>query len=122
MHRHAAITLSLLCADITYNTNNTYIPKTLTSRSFSTAEIMRYQYPNIEPEEIFQEFFDGKRTNAQLLKSELTVTAYIPTMQVKEIGQIMEVTRNQSQHVSENKLNSTTQSLSIMLSDWSTLC
>jgi hypothetical protein len=121
MHRHAAITLSLLCADITYNTNTaTYLR--LTSCSFSTAKIKGYQYLNIEPEEIIQEIYDGKRTNAQLLKSELTVTAYIPTMQVKEIDQIMEVTRNQSQHISKNKLNLATQSLSIMLSEWLTLC
>jgi hypothetical protein len=85
MHRHAAITMSLLCADITYNTNNCYIPKILTSRSFSTAQIKGYQNPHLEPEEIIQEIFDGTRTDAPLLKSELTITAYIPTMRVKEI-------------------------------------
>jgi hypothetical protein len=76
MHRQVAITLSLLCADITFDTNNSCIPKTSTSCSFSTAEIKGYQYSNIEPEEIIQKKLTGKRTNAQLLKSELTITAY----------------------------------------------
>ncbi len=41
---------------------------------------------------------------------------------MKETDKIMEVTRTQSQYVSKNKLNSATQTLSIMLSDWLTLC
>ncbi len=57
-----------------------------------------------------------------MFKTELTFTAYIPTLPVKEIDKIMEVTRTQSQYVSENKLNSATRILSIMLSDWLTLC
>jgi hypothetical protein len=122
MHRHAAITMSLLRADITYNTNSCYVPRTLTSCSFSTAQIKGYQNPHLEPEEIIQEILDGTRTDAPLLKSELTITAYIPTMQVKKIDKIMKVTRTQSQYALENKLNSATQTLSIMLSDWLTIC
>jgi hypothetical protein len=94
----------------------------LTSRLFSTAQIKGYQNPHLEPEEIIQKSFDGTRTDAPLLKSELTITACKPTMRVKEIDKIMEVTRTQSQYVSENKLNSAMQTLSIMLSDWLTLC
>jgi hypothetical protein len=93
----------------------------LTSCLFSTAQIKRYQNPHLEPEEIIEEFFDGTRTDAPLLKSE-TITAYIPTIQVKKIDKVMEVTRTQSQYVSKNKLNSATRILSIMLSDWLTLC
>jgi hypothetical protein len=102
MHRYAAIRMSLLCADITYNINNCYVPRTLTSHSFSTAQIKGYQNPHLEPEEIIQEFFDGTRTDTPLLKPELTITAYVSIMQVKEIEKIMEVTRTQSQYVSEN--------------------
>jgi hypothetical protein len=43
-------------------------------------------------QKIIQEIFDGTRTDAPLLKLELTVTAYILTMRVKDIDRIMEVT------------------------------
>jgi len=35
LHRHAAIIMTLLCADITYNTKNCYIPRTLQKSSFN---------------------------------------------------------------------------------------
>jgi hypothetical protein len=49
VHRHAAIRMSFLCANITYNTNSCYVPRTLTSCSFSTAQIKGYQNPHLEP-------------------------------------------------------------------------
>jgi hypothetical protein len=75
MHRHAAITMSLLCADITYDTNNCYVPNTLTSGSFSTGRIKGYANPHLQQEEIIQQIFDGTRIDVFLLKSKLTITA-----------------------------------------------
>jgi hypothetical protein len=57
MHRHATITMSLLCADITYDTNNCYVPKTLTKTSFSKGQIKRYADPDLQPGKKFKRFF-----------------------------------------------------------------
>jgi hypothetical protein len=64
MHRHEAITMSLLCADITYNASNCYVPKTLTKTSFSMGQIKGYANPDLQPAETVQEIFDGTRTDA----------------------------------------------------------
>jgi hypothetical protein len=78
----------------------------LTNDSFSMGQIKGCADPHLQPEEIIQQIFDSTRTDAPLLKSELTITAYIPTMRVKDINRIMEVIQTQSQYVSDNKLNS----------------
>jgi hypothetical protein len=122
MHRHTAIKLSLLCADITYDTNNCYVPKTLTKTSFSKGQIKGCANPDLQPGKIIQEIFDGTRTDAPVLKSKLTVTSYIPTMRVKDMDRMLEVTQTQSQYVSNNKLNSAMLTLSTTLGDWLTLC
>ncbi len=59
MHRHAAITMSLLCANITYDTNNCFIPKMLTKTSFSKGQIKGYADPDLQLAKIIQEIFDG---------------------------------------------------------------
>jgi hypothetical protein len=97
MHRHAAITMSLLYADITYDTNNCYVPKALTKTSFSKEKIKGCADPDLQPAKIIQEIFDGTRTDTPLPKSKLTVTAYIPTTRVKYIDRMLEVTQTQSQ-------------------------
>jgi hypothetical protein len=66
--------------------------------------------------------FDGKTSDAPLLKSNITITAYIPTMVVKDIDAIMEVTCGQSQSVSDNKLSSAMRTLSTSLHDCLSIC
>ncbi len=71
---------------------------------------------------LFRTFFYGKRSDAPLLKSEITITAYIPTMAVKDIDTIMEVTRGQSQSIFDNKLSSAIQTLSTRYHDCLSIC
>jgi hypothetical protein len=51
MHRHAAIIMTLLCANISYNTNNCYVPKILEKILFHDY-IKRYTNPGPCPIEI----------------------------------------------------------------------
>jgi hypothetical protein len=122
MHRHVAITLSLLCADITYDSTNCYIFNTLTTNSIKRGDIKGFADSKVPPKKLIQDIFDGKRSDAPLLKSEITITAYIPTMAVKDIDTIMEVMRGQSQSVSDNELSSAMQTLSSSLHDCLSIC
>jgi hypothetical protein len=117
-----AITLSLLCADITYDSTNCYIFNTLTTNSIERGDIKGFADPKIPPKKLIQDICDGKRSDAPLLKSKITITAYIPTMAVKDIDAIMEVTCGQSQSVSDNKLSSAMQTLSTSLRDCLSIC
>jgi hypothetical protein len=121
MHRHAAIIMTLLCADITYNTKNCYIPRTLQKSSFNDY-IKGYTDTEPTPFQIIQAIFDGTNVDAKMLKTVMNVMAYIPQKTQTEITTLMEVMRTQSQHVSENKLTSAARTLSTTLSDWLKLC
>ncbi len=112
----AAIIMTLLCANITYNTNNCYLPKTLEKSSFHDY-IKRYTNPGQCPIEIIQGIFDGTNGNAKMLKTVMNVMAFIPTKTETNISKLMEVMRTQSWHVSKNKLSSTARTLSTHLSD-----
>jgi hypothetical protein len=116
MHRHAAIIMTLLCANISYNTNNCYVPKTLEKILFCDY-IKRYTNPGPCPIEIIQHIFDGTNREATMLKMGLNVMAYIPTKTETDINKLMEVMRIQSQHISKNKLSSAARTLSTTLSD-----
>jgi hypothetical protein len=111
--RHAAILMTHMCADITYDSDNTYIHKTLTTESIKRGDIRGLA--NIE------NFFNGT-SDASLHKTELTITAFIPTMEIMDIGQIMALTQQQRQFVSENKINSAVKTLAMNLQDWLTIC
>jgi hypothetical protein len=50
------------------------------------------------------------------------MVAHVPTMKVKDINKVLEVTRCRSQYVLDKKLNSAMQNLSTSLGDWFTLC
>jgi hypothetical protein len=78
MHRHAAITMSLLSANITHDSNNCYISKTLSMTSFCTSGIKCFANPNQKSADIIQQCSDGNRQDTPLLKMELTINAYIP--------------------------------------------
>ena len=121
MHRHAAIIMTLLCADITYNTKNCYIPRTLQKSSFNDY-IKGYTDTEPTPFQIIQGIFDGTNVDAKMVKTVMNVMAYIPQKTQTEITTLMEVMRTQSQHVSENKLTSAARTLSTTLSDWLKLC
>jgi len=121
MHRHAAIIMTLLCADITYNTKNCYIPRTLQKSSFNDY-IKGYTDTEPTPFQIIQAIFDGTNVDAKMVKTVMNVMAYIPQKTQTEITTLMEVMRTQSQHVSENKLTSAARTLSTTLSDWLKLC
>ena len=121
MHRHAAIIMTLLCADITYNTKNCYIPRTLQKSSFNDY-IKGYTDTEATPFQIIQAIFDGTNVDAKMLKTVMNVMAYIPQKTQTDIATLMEVMRTQSQHVSENKLTSAARTLSTTLSDWLKLC
>jgi hypothetical protein len=117
MHRHAAIIMSLLCSDITYDTNNCYVQGTLKKSSF-TNHIKGYTDNEKTPDIIIREIFNGSNKTARMLKTPMSVQAYIPTKQNENINEIMVATRVQSQHVSENKLSSATRTLSTDISDY----
>jgi hypothetical protein len=121
MHRHTAIIITLLCADITYNTKNCYIPCTLQKSSFNDY-IKGYTDTEATPFQIIQAIFDGTNVDAKMLKTVMNVMAYIPQKTQTDIATLMEVIRTQSQHVSENKLTSVARTLSTTLSDWLKLC
>ncbi len=122
MHRHVAITLSLLCADITYDSKNCYIFNTLTTNLIKRGDIKGFADPKLQPNQIIQDIFDGKISDAPLLKSKITITANIPTKTVKYVDKSMDVMRDQSQSVSNNKLSSAMQTLSISLHDCLAIC
>jgi hypothetical protein len=84
MHRHVAITLSLLCADITYDSTNCYIYRILTTKSMKRGDIKGFADPKVPPSMLIQDIFNGKRSDAPLLKSDISITACIPTMVVKD--------------------------------------
>jgi hypothetical protein len=54
MHRHVAITLSLLCADITYDSTNCYICRTLTTESLKRGDIKEFAGPKVPPRQLHQ--------------------------------------------------------------------
>jgi hypothetical protein len=87
MHRHAAIIMTLLCANISYNTNNCYVPKTLEKILFHDY-IKRYTDPDPCPIEIIQHIFDGTNREAKMLKTGLNVMAYIPTKTETDINKL----------------------------------
>ncbi len=78
MHRHAAIIMALLCANISYNTNNCYVPKSLGKNSFQDC-IKGYTDPDQSPIQIIQDILDGTNRDAKMLKTGMNVMAYIPT-------------------------------------------
>jgi hypothetical protein len=121
MHRHAAIIMTLLCANISYNTNNCYVPKTLEIILFHDC-IKRCTSPGPCPIKIIQHIFDGTNSKAKILKTGLNVMAYIPTKTEMDINKLMKVMRIQSRHVSKNKLSSAARTLSTTLSDWLKQC
>ncbi len=121
MHRHAAIIMTLLCANISYNINNCYVPKTLEKISFHDY-IKRYTNPGPCPIKIIQHIFDGANREAKMLKTCLNVMAYISTKTEIDINKLMEVMRIQSWHVSKNKLSSAARTLYTTLSDWLKQC
>jgi hypothetical protein len=96
--------------------------RTLTTESIKRGDIKGFSDPKVPPRKLIQDIFDGKRSNAPLLKSDITITAYILTMAVKDIDTIMEVTRDQSQSISDNKLSSAMRTLSTSLHDCLSIC
>ncbi len=121
MHRHAAIIMTLLYANIFYNTNNCYVPTTLEIISFHDY-IKQYTNPGPCPIEIIQHIFDGTNREAKMLKTCLNVMAYTPTKTEMDINKLMEVMRIQSPHVSKNILSSAARTLSTTLNDWLKQC
>jgi len=121
LHRHAALVMALLCSDITYETRHCYVPNTLTEDSFQQF-IKRYRANNREPRDVLTGIFNGTNRSAKMLKTVMNVMAYIPTLQVTDIGKIMTATRTQSQILSENKLISATRTLPTLLSDSLKIC
>jgi hypothetical protein len=65
MHRHAAIIMTLLCANITYNTKNCYKPRTLEKGTFQDY-IKGFTDPGPEQLELIQAIFDGKMERVML--------------------------------------------------------
>jgi hypothetical protein len=57
-----------------------------------------------------------------MLKTKMSVMAYIPKMRETAIDKLFEAVRAQSKHVSENKLSSAARTLSTLLCDWLKKC
>jgi hypothetical protein len=57
MLRHVAITLSLLCADITYDSTNCYIYRILTTKSIKIGDIKGFADPKVPPKEAYSGHF-----------------------------------------------------------------
>jgi hypothetical protein len=104
MHRHAAIIMTLLCTNITYNSNNCYKPRTLEKDAFQDY-IKGFTDPGPEPLQLIQNIFDGN-SNARLLRTVMSVMAYTPKMRETAIDKLFEAVRAQSKHILENKLSS----------------
>jgi hypothetical protein len=120
MHRHAAIIMTLLCANITYNTKNCYKPRTLEKGAFQDY-IKGFTDPGLEPLELIQDIFDRK-SNSWMLKTVINVMAYIPNKRETTIDKLFEAMQAQSKHISKNKLSSAARTLSTLLCDWLRQC
>ena len=121
MHRHAAIMMSMLGANITHNKKSWYEPNTLDTTAFSTY-ITGFTDPGEKPLKIIEDIFTGTNVQAIMLKSNMMVTAYIPNSSQTEIPRLFKAMIAQSKHVSENKLTSAARTLPTLLSDWLKLC
>jgi hypothetical protein len=121
MHRHAAIMMSLLGADITHNTKSCYKPNTLEKTAFSTY-ITGFINPGQPPLQIIEEIFNGNNEQATMLKKNMMVTAYIPNSKETEIQRIFKAMVAQSKHVCDNKHTSAARTLPTLLSDWLRQC
>ncbi len=53
-----------------------------------------------------------------MLRTDMTINAYIPTDRGGKITELMSAMTEQSRHVSENKLNSAKRSVSNVLAEW----
>jgi hypothetical protein len=113
--------MTLLCADITHNTNNCYKPGTLEKGAFSSY-ITGFTDPGATPVELIQNIFDGECEHAAMLKNKFTVTAYVPNLFKKDIPKLFKAMEAHSKHVSENKLSSAARTLSTLLCDWLKQC
>jgi len=82
--------MTLLCADITCNTKNCYIPYTLQKSSFNNY-IKGYTDTEETPLQIIQAIFDRTNVDAKMLKTVMNVMAYIPQKTETDITTLMEV-------------------------------
>ncbi len=121
MHRHAAIIMSLLGADITHSTNSCYKPNTLEKTAFSNY-ITGFIDPGQPPLQIIEDILTGNNEQATMLKRTMMVTAYIPNSKKSDIERIFKAMVAQSKHVCDNKHTSAARTLPTLLSDWLRQC
>ena len=121
MHRHAAIIMSLLGADITHSTKSFYKANTLEKSAFSNY-ITGFIDPGQSPLQIIEDIFTGNNNQATMLKKTMMVTAYIPNSKKLDINKIFKAMVAQSKHVCDNKHTSAARTLPTLLSDWLRQC
>ena len=121
MHRHAAIIMSLLGADITHSIKSCYQPNTLEKLAFSNY-ITGFIDPGQPPLQIIEEILTGNNEQATMLKRTMMVTPYIPNSKNSDIERIFKAMVAQSKHVCDNKHTSAARTLPTLLSDWLRQC
>ena len=115
LHRHAAITLALLCTKFDYENN--LQPGSLSILDFKAAKIPHFDDPNISPEDQIKLIMNGTETS-KILKDSFHVEVYIPNTTDGNILELMDSMRKQSQWISESKTRAANKTISTLLSIW----
>ena len=123
MHRHSAIIMALLSANVSHDTNKCYIPDTLEKWDFEERAIKGFnRIIGHKPDHIIRDIFRQKDNRPKMLQTEMTINAYIPMDRTVKITELMRAMTEQSRHVCENKLNSAKRTVSSALADWLHMC
>jgi hypothetical protein len=123
MHRHAASIMALLNAKLSHDTNKCYVPNTLEHSDFDERAIKGYsQIFGQDPGRIIGDIFRQDDNAPKMLRTEMTINAYIPIDHSVKITELMKAVTEQSRHLSENKLNSAKLTVSSALAEWLLQC
>ena len=80
MHRHAALIMALLNAKLSHDTNKCYVPNTLEKHHFAKRNIKGFNTSLASrPTRLIENIFAGQYMTAEMLQTDMTINAYIPT-------------------------------------------
>jgi hypothetical protein len=123
MHRHSAIIMALLAANVSHNTNKCYIPGTLEKFDFYNRGIKGFNDKiGNSSDSIIKSVFKQRENRPKMIQTEMTVNVYVPIDRTVKIIELTRSMTEQSRHVSENKLNSAKRTVSTVLADWHHKC
>jgi len=107
--------LALLCTKFDYE--NKILPGSLSIQDFKDAKIPHFVDPKISPQDQIKQIMNGDETS-KMLKNPFTVDVYIPKRIHKDILQLMDSMRKQSEWISESKTRAANKTISTLLSIW----